>query len=128
MLMVIVQHRSRRKISGGRYRASRGKRQFEAGNPPAMSTLGQHKVKKLRVLGGHTKVKVVTAQHVNVFDAATKKCVKAIMKNVVANPASKFFIRRNILTRGAVVDTDKGKVRITNRPGQDGNVNGVFVK
>ncbi|MBI3032772.1 30S ribosomal protein S8e [Candidatus Woesearchaeota archaeon] len=126
--MVIVQHRSRRKVSGGRYRAARGKRQFESGNVPAMTTMGVHKVKKYRTLGGHTKIRVVTTPAVNVYDAASKKCVKAVMKNVVDNPASKFFVRRNILTQGAVVETDKGKVRITSRPGQDGNVNGVFVK
>ncbi|MFH1511592.1 MAG: 30S ribosomal protein S8e, partial [Candidatus Woesearchaeota archaeon] len=33
----------------------------------------------------------------------------------------------NIITKGTIVDTDKGKVRITSRPGQDGTLNGVLV-
>ena len=126
--MVLVQYRSRRKVSGGRYRAYRGKRQFEAGSQPTMTTLGEKKVGQTRTLGGHAKHKMYATNFVNVHDPITKKAVKATMKNVVANPASKFFIRRNILTKGAVVETDKGKVKITNRPGQDGNLNGIFVK
>ena len=93
-----------------------------------MTTLGEHKVKKTRSIGGNSKTKLIRSTVVNVIDQDSKKAVKATMKNVIANPASKFFIRRNILTKGAVVETDKGKVKITNRPGQDGNLNGVFVK
>lgn len=124
--MVIMQKRSKRKYTGGRYRAGRSKRQFEAGNAPTMTTIGTKRVKKKRTIGANTKIKLVANTHVNVFDAKTKKSVKAELKNVVDNKASKFFIRRNILTKGAVVETDKGKVKITNRPGQDGNLNGVF--
>ena len=47
--------------------------------------------------------------------------------NVVGNPANRHFVRRNIITKGSFVDTEKGKVRITSRPGQDGSLNGVFV-
>jgi small subunit ribosomal protein S8e len=38
------------------------------------------------------------------------------------------YVRMNIITRGAVVETSLGKVKITNRVGQDGFVNGVLVK
>jgi small subunit ribosomal protein S8e len=35
------------------------------------------------------------------------------------------FVRMNIITRGAVLETEIGKVRVTNRVGQDGVVNAV---
>jgi small subunit ribosomal protein S8e len=47
---------------------------------------------------------------------------------VVQNQANPHFVRRNIMTKGAVVKTDIGLVRITSRPGQDGTLNGVLVK
>ena len=49
------------------------------------------------------------------------------MVTVLDSPADANFVRRNILTKGAVVDTDKGKVRVTSRPGKDGVINGVLV-
>jgi small subunit ribosomal protein S8e len=36
-------------------------------------------------------------------------------------------VRRNIITKGAVVDTDIGHVKITSRPGQSGALNGIKV-
>ena len=35
---------------------------------------------------------------------------------------------RNILTKGAFVETNLGKVKITSRPGQDGNMNGILIE
>jgi len=58
----------------------------------------------------------------------TKKYSKVKIKNVVENPANRHFVRRNILTKGTVVDTDKGKAKITNRPGQEGSINAVLVE
>ena len=46
-------------------------------------------------------------------------------RQVLKNDANPNYIRRNILTKGAVVDTDKGHVKITSRPGHDGILNGV---
>jgi small subunit ribosomal protein S8e len=50
------------------------------------------------------------------------------MTTEVENPANKNYIRRNILTRGAVVMTELGKAKITSRPGQDGEVNAILVE
>ena len=46
---------------------------------------------------------------------------------VVENPANRHYIRRNILTRGTIIKTEKGNARITSRPGQDGVVNAVLI-
>ena len=49
------------------------------------------------------------------------------MTTVTENPANKNYVRRNYLTKGAVVTTELGKAKITNRPGQDGCINAVLV-
>ena len=46
---------------------------------------------------------------------------------VVENPANRHFVRRNIMTKGTVIETEKGKARITSRPGQDGTINAVLI-
>ena len=57
----------------------------------------------------------------------TKKSQKAELKTVVESPANRNFVRRNIITKGSVVETSLGKVKITSRPGQEGTLNGVLV-
>ena len=54
-------------------------------------------------------------------DQKTGKAKKATIKTVTENPANIHYVRRNILTKGAVVDTDLGQVRVTSRPGQSGS-------
>ena len=49
-------------------------------------------------------------------------------KTVLDNSANSHFIRRNIVTKGAIVETELGQVRITSRPGQNGIVNGVLIE
>lgn len=125
--MVIMHYRSKRKASGGRYKAYRKKRLFEAGNSPAFPTLGERKFKAVRTRGGASKIKLVHDEFMNVTDPSTKKSFKVKITNVTDNPANKQYTRQNILTKGAVVQTEKGKARITNRPAQDGCVSGVLI-
>ncbi len=74
------------------------------------------------VRGGETKLKLKTASTVNVLTKSGMK--KVAMRNVLETPDNRHHARQNILTKGAVVDTELGKVKITNRVGQDGVVNG----
>ena len=48
--------------------------------------------------------------------------------SVVENPANRQYVRRNIVTKGAIVQTEIGKALVTSRPGQDGIVNAVLLK
>ena len=57
---------------------------------------------------------------------ATKR--KAKIKNVLETPSNRFLARQNVLTKGTIVDTDLGKVKITNRPTQEGVVNGILLE
>ena len=44
------------------------------------------------------------------------------------NHADPNYVRRNILTRGAIIKTDIGNARILNRPGQSGVVNAILIE
>ncbi|MBN1275383.1 30S ribosomal protein S8e [Candidatus Woesearchaeota archaeon] len=125
--MVIVQKRSNRKPSGARYKGAPTKRLRHKGNSPANPTIGEKRIVASRAKGGREKNRLLSIGVVNVVDAKGKH-VQAKIERVAENAANRHFVRRNILTRGAVVVTDKGKVRVTNRPGQEGSLQGVFVE
>jgi len=63
----------------------------------------------------------------NVADpkSGTTKLAKII--TVKNNPANSFFARRNITTKGAVIETEIGDAIVTSRPGQDGIVNAKLI-
>lgn len=114
--------------SGGRHTSNRGKRRFEIGSHPTATRVEpQTRIVVAATKFGGSKSKVLTADHVNVFDMKSKKYVQAKVKAVVECPANRHYVRRNIMVRGAIVETEKGKARITSRPGQDGTVNAVLL-
>ena len=148
---------SKRKPSGGRKRMMRGKRRTldrecalyrgtnRRRNPDALvrflsrdpetgfysekqyAVLGESKRKKYRKTGASTQVKVLSDDVINVNNPAdgTTKSIK--FTTVSKNPSNPNYVRRNILTKGAVVETELGKVRISSRPGQDGVINGTLI-
>lgn len=124
--MARSQHRSKRKVSGGRYHPSRTKKKYElAGFPTNTKLADEQKVRSARIMGGNQKYSVLLAKFVNV--AQKGKTVTAEIVNVVENPANPNLVRRNVITKGAVVQTKLGRVKITNRPGQEGSLNGILV-
>ena len=125
--MAIWQGKSKRKITGGRLRLRRGKRKFEMGREKTETTVGERRAKSIRVRGGNTKIRLMVAQFANVMDPKTKKSSKVEIKGVAENVANPHYVRRNIVTKGALIDTDLGAAKVTSRPGQDGNINAVLV-
>lgn len=125
--MVVIHGRSKKKQSGSRYVAYRKKRLHESGSRPTLTRLGETKKKIVRVTGGASKTRLLVADTVNVYDPKAKKYSQVKIKNIVENPANRNFIRRNIITKGCVVETDMGKVKITSRPGQISSLNGILV-
>ncbi len=116
-----------RKPTGGKIRKSRGKRKREVGRFPAFTVLGPRKLKKIRVMGGNYKPRLLSDQEVNVaLDNGKTKKVRIL--EVIENPASVVLTRRGIITKGAIVRTELGLVRITSRPGQHGLLNGVLMR
>lgn len=126
--MVIVQKRSVRKPTGGRFqKLYRSKRKFEIGHRPALTGLGPRFLQTTRTKGGSQKQHLFRIDVVNVLDPKSKKHQKATIKTVVESPSNRNFVRRNIMTRGAIIDTTLGKARITSRPGQNGSMEAVLI-
>lgn len=125
--MAITHTRSRRKPSGGRYIGSRHKRKYEMANQPTLTGLGNAKSISKRIIGGNIKFRLLQANIANVYDPKTKKYSKAAIKTIVENPANRHYVRRNIMTKGTIIETDKGKARIVNRPGQEKVVNAILL-
>ena len=49
------------------------------------------------------------------------------IKNVLETPSHTFLARQNVLVKGAIIETDLGRARITNRPSQEGYVQAVII-
>ncbi|MFH1711221.1 MAG: 30S ribosomal protein S8e [Nanoarchaeota archaeon] len=114
-----------KKISGGRYKKRRKKKLYERPGQRRKVALGTEKKKTQKVMGGNKKTFLLKANMVNVMIG--NKIQKLEIKNVLETPANRFLARQNILSKGTIVQTDKGKVRITNRPSQEGMINGVLI-
>ena len=66
---MILQERSKRKVSGGRYKKSyRKKRWHRAGSYPVFTKLGARKFKSIRVRGANSKHKLLGEEYVNLLD------------------------------------------------------------
>jgi small subunit ribosomal protein S8e len=47
---------------------------------------------------------------------------------VEKNTANPNYVRRNLLTKGAIIKTELGSARIVSRPGQDGIINALLLE
>ena len=121
------QGRSVRKPSGGRYHSTRGKKRSEIGRAPAETHIGEERKKVVRTYGGNQKVRALRLDYATVANPATGETRKAKIEAVEANSANPNYVRRSLLTKGAVIRTDAGRARIISRPGQDGVVNAVLI-
>ncbi|MHA1273146.1 MAG: 30S ribosomal protein S8e [Promethearchaeota archaeon] len=126
--MARSQARSRRKYTGKKYKHFRKKRKRELERPPIFTVIGEEKKKKQRVMGGNFKLKLFSSSYINVTNPSTNKTQKVKIIRFESNQASKDLNRRHILTKGAIVETEIGKARITSRPGQHGVLNGVLIE
>jgi small subunit ribosomal protein S8e len=112
--------------TGGRRRKFRDKKLSHMGGGFAATKVADSPLKsEVRGRGGSVGIKLKKASIVNVV-MKDGKMKQASIKRVLEshNPE---FVRMNIITKGAVLETDAGKVKVTNRVGQDGVVNGVAV-
>ena len=78
-----------------------------------------------RTKGGSVKVKLKQALYANVA-MKDKKIKKVKILNVIGNPANRHYSRENIVTKGAIIETEAGKAIVTSRPSQHGIVNAVL--
>jgi small subunit ribosomal protein S8e len=119
------QGRSKRKRTGGRLRPFRNKKRYQLGREPAETTVGEPRLQVIDARGNETKTRALSTNVANVtVDGET---VSAEITNVVDNPANINYVRRNIITKGAIIETSEGQARVTSRPGQTGQVNAVKI-
>src|SRR3970282_54909 len=125
--MAFGQGPPRRKPTGGRYRPFRKKRKFEIGREQQYAFVGPQKLKLYRTRGRNQKVRILNAEFANVIDPKTGKTAKSKIVTVKESPSNPHFVTRNIVTRGAVIQTEAGLAKVTSSPGQDGVINAVLV-
>lgn len=123
---------SRRKPSGGRLKRPnryRGKRRTEVSSEAQYAYIGEKDDRKMyRKNAGSLTARLLSANTVNVNLPKEGKTVKTTINSVIANDADPNFIRRNIVTKGSIVDTSMGKVKITSRPGMHGVISGILLE
>lgn len=125
--MAIYQKRSKRKNTGGSYKYIGKKKIANIGDVPTYTKLGERKLKTKREKGGSLKYLLLSANKINVTNPKTKKSQVTEIVSILESPASRDFIRRGIITKGSILETKLGKVKITSRPGQEGALNGVLI-
>jgi small subunit ribosomal protein S8e len=118
----------KKKPSGGKKRAYRGKRKFEQGSFPVETVLGEPERKIEHKKGTTIKVKVLSEKYASVTDLKIGKTQKADILRVFKNPANVDYDRRGVITKGAVIETSLGLARVTSRPGQNGVINAVLIE
>jgi len=118
--------KSKRKKTGGRLQKFRDKRKSRLAREATPITVGKTKTKVIKFRGGKTRTVLKNTEFANILDPKTKTLKKAEIKAVLENTANRDYSRRNIITKGAVIETSAGKARVKNRPGQDGTINAVL--
>ncbi|MFC7135431.1 30S ribosomal protein S8e [Halobaculum litoreum] len=117
--------RRKRKRTGGRRRPSSNKKRHELGREPAETTVGEPRFRVIDSRGTKEKTRALST---NVAQVATgEETVEADIEGVDENPSNVNYVRRNIITKGAVIATSEGQARVTSRPGQTGQVNAVLL-
>jgi small subunit ribosomal protein S8e len=124
--MAVWQDRSQTKKTGGKTRSYRKSRKYDLGGEFSEPSVGDEKRIKKRTRGGDQKTVAKRSETVNV--AKDGEVVEAEIESVEENPANPNYVRRSLLTKGAVIETSEGTVQITSRPGQDGVINGKLIE
>ncbi len=119
---------TKRSGSGANYLDYRKPKLYEIAGKPVLTKLGEKKLKVVRIHGGEDKRRLLDANKVNLFNPKTKKYSQETIQTVIESPDNSQYVRRNIITKGAIVQTTKGKAKITSRPGQDGILNAVLME
>ncbi|MFU8866994.1 30S ribosomal protein S8e [Natronococcus sp.] len=120
------QGRSTRKRTGGRLKNVRKRRKNELGRLPTETQVGEPRFRVVDVRGSNTKTRALATNVASVNEGG--ETVTAEIEDVVENDANPNYVRRNIITKGAVIETSEGQARVTSRPGQTGQVNAVLLE
>ncbi|NOX71515.1 MAG: 30S ribosomal protein S8e [Candidatus Micrarchaeota archaeon] len=118
---------SKRKASGGKMQSRKKKKKYQRGSDFLGTRIDEPSRKVVPARGGNNKVKVVSTNKMNVADESGKVMIAKVL-SAKENKANVHFVRRNLITKGAILETDKGLAKVTSKPGKDGTINGVIIK
>jgi len=118
--------KSGRKITGGKYKRPKKKKLTDRQGQVRIVKLEDKKTKTLKTRGGTKKIISLSNKVANVISKGKSK--KGTIKNVLETPSNTFLARQNILVKGAIIETELGKAKITNRPSQEGNVQAILIE
>ena len=120
-----IENITKRKSTGGRSRAARGRRAYEKDGYAIEPIVGQRASRLSRRRGGSVATGLVFADVANVSDS-TGKTTKAKILRVKKSPANRDYERRGVITKGATIETESGEAVVTSKPTDDGVVNAVL--
>jgi len=115
-----------RKITSGKYHKQKKKKKYERDSQETETTLRDEKRKTVRTRGENKKTVLLSTTVANII--INGKARKAKIKTVIETPQNSFLARQNRLLKGAIIETDLGKAKITNRPTQEGHINAVLIQ
>ncbi len=119
-----------RKPTGGiRGRHVKVKRKALGGGPPRLAVMSPVEKRRVeRAFGGNRKVRLVRITYVNVFVPSEGRARKARIIRILESPANREFLKRGIIVKGTVVETEVGKAVVTSRPSQEGVANALLLE
>lgn len=88
--------------------------------------IGEKKVSIKRIRGGNSKASMVQNNLVNLVTKEGTKKIKIL--NVLETPSNRHYARKGIITKGAIIETEMGKAKVTSRPAQHGMLNAVLLE
>ena len=119
--------KSRKVGTGGMRRSMRDKKRSQSGGHFIATKIGSANVVQKRMRGGSSKTSLKTAEYANIV-MSDGKVKKSKIIRVIESPSNREYTRMNIITKGAVIETESGKARVTSRPGQHGIINAILLK
>ena len=122
-----VENLATSKTTGGRRHPLRIRRKYETDRYPNEAINGAQVTITRRVRGNNSKTALKTIDFVNLATADAKVIKSKILK-VIDNSTNNDYRRRGIITKGAILETEIGKCKVTSKPGQTGIVNAILLE
>ncbi len=112
--------------SGGKKRKQKDKQLAHVGGVFVSTKVAKEDYKiTLRGRGKNLKQKLKKALYANVLTKEGKMLKTKVLRVLEShNPE---YVRSNIITKGAIIETEIGKARVSNRVGKDAVINAVIV-
>lgn len=111
-----------RKVTGGIWRKSRKKKKRERVRQVRYIRLEKEKRKEIRTRGGNLKIVLLSSNKANVLDKKTGKIKEAWIKKILKSQV------KDALVKGAIIETELGNAKITNKPSREGHIDAILIE